>query len=85
MPLKDKLNLKFPPHKDYCPVCNNKIEVGSWKTLNFCDKDIQIAHKWCDSCGANWDIEFRLTPVKFSNIHVCTQFEDVELGGYNGK
>ena len=81
MPIKEKLKMKVPPHKDYCPVCNNKVDSGAWTTSKtVVNTEYHVAHKCCSACGATWDVQYRLIPVKLMNIHVCTEFEDVKFG-----
>lgn len=78
MPITKKLNMKVPPHKDYCPVCGELVQSDNGSELHS-HYEYLLVKKTCNSCGANWKVKYSLKPEALVDIYVSTEFEDVSL------
>lgn len=77
--MKEKFQPKVPPHHLYCPICGDKAGISRDVFTRASDCSEITIHKYCDKCGANWDVRYYLKPKAITNIVVCSEYEDIAL------
>jgi uncharacterized Zn finger protein len=77
MPKKEKFVPKIPPNHLYCPICGDK--AISKELIKTGESDEATVFKYCNKCGATWQVKYYLKPIAITNIVINYQYEDIPL------